>query len=54
MKKKPDPSQQKKPQLRMCIDYRKVNQSLFTAHNNSNGKVGHHSPCQKLKNYLAT
>ena len=23
----------------MCIDYRKVNQSLDTAHNNNNGKV---------------
>ena len=23
----------------MCIDYRKVNQSLITAHNNNNGKV---------------
>ena len=25
VKKKPDPSQPKKLQLRMCIDYRKVN-----------------------------
>ena len=39
MKKKPDPSQPDKPQLCMCINYRKVNQSLITAHNNSNGKV---------------
>ena len=39
VKKKPDPNQPNKPQLCMCIDYRKVNQSLITAHNNSNGKV---------------
>ena len=38
MKKKPDPSQPHKPQLHMCIDYRKVNQSLVMAHNNSNVK----------------
>ena len=53
MTKKPDPSQLHKPQLHMCIDYRKVNQSLVTAHNNSNGKVVSTSPCQKYKNYLA-
>ena len=39
IKKKPDPSQPHKPQLHMCIDYRKVNQSLVMACNNSNGKV---------------
>ena len=39
MKKKPDPGQCHKPQLQMCIDYRKVNQSLITAHNNNNSKV---------------
>ena len=39
VKKKPNPSQPNKLQLRMCIDYRKVNQSLIMAHNNSNGKV---------------
>ena len=39
VKKMPDPSQPDKPQLCMCIDYRKVNQSLNTAHNKSNGKV---------------
>ena len=39
VKKKPDPSQPHKPQLCLCIDYRKANQSLVTAHNNSNGKV---------------
>ena len=32
VKKKPDPSQPNKLQLRMCIDYRKVNQSLITAY----------------------
>ena len=32
MKKKLDPSQPNKPQLCMCMDYRKVNQSLITAH----------------------
>ena len=53
MKKKLDPSQPHKPQLHMCIDYRKVNQSLVTAHNNSNGKVVSTFPCQKFKNYLA-
>ena len=54
MKKKPDPSQPDKPQLHMCIDYRKVNKSLITACNNSNGKLVSTSPCQKFKNYLAT
>ena len=39
VKKQPDPSQPHKPQLHMCIDYIKVNQSLVTAWNNSNGKV---------------
>ena len=53
MKKKPDPSQPNKPQLHMCIDYRKVDQSLVTACNNSNVKVVSTSPCQKFKNYLA-
>ena len=39
VKKKPNPSQPDKPQLHMCINYRNVNQSLITAHNNSNGKI---------------
>ena len=39
VKKKPDPRQPHKTQLCMCIDYRKVNQSLVTACNNSNGQV---------------
>ena len=47
MKKKPDPSQPNKPQLHMCINYRKVNQSLITAHNSSNGKVNFHFPPAK-------
>ena len=37
VKKKPDPSQPNKPQLCICSKYRKVNQSLITACNNSNG-----------------
>ena len=53
MKKKPDPSQPHKPRLCMCIDYRKVNQSLVTACNNSNGKVVYTFPLPKFKNYLA-
>ena len=51
--KKPDPSQPHKPQLCMCIDYRKVNQSLVMAYNNSNGKVVSTFPLPKYKNYLA-
>ena len=39
MKKKPDPSQSHKLKLHMCIDYRKVNQSLVTALDNNNVKV---------------
>ena len=39
IKKKSDPSQPHNPQLHMCIGYRKVNQSLIIARNNSNGKV---------------
>ena len=53
VKKKPDPSQPHKLQLHMCFDYRKVNQSLVMARNNSNGKVFSLFPCQKYKNYLA-
>ena len=52
MKKKPDPSQPHKPQLHMCIDYRKVNQSLFTACNNSNGKVVSTFPLPKIQELL--
>ena len=53
MKKKPDPTQPHKPQLCMCIDYRKVNQSLVTAHNNSNGKVVSIFPLPKIQELLS-
>ena len=53
VKKKPDPSQPNKLQLRMCIDYRKVNQSLITAHNNNNGKVVFTFPLLKIKELLS-
>ena len=36
----------------MCIDYRKVNQSLITAHNNSNGKVVSTFPLPKIQELL--
>ena len=49
VKKKPDPGQLDKPQLHMCINYRKVNQSLITAHNNSNGKVVSTFPLPKIQ-----
>ena len=52
MKKKPDPSQPHKLQLHMCIDYRKVNQSLVTACNNSNGKVVFTFPLPKIQELL--
>ena len=52
MKKKPDPSQPNKPQLCLCIDYRKVNQSLVTAHNNSDGKVVSTFPLPKIQELL--
>ena len=53
MKKKPDPSQPNKLQLRMCIDYRKVNQSLITAHNSNNGKVVSTFPLPKIQELLS-
>ena len=53
MKKKPDPGQPNKPQLCMCIDYRKVNQSLITACNNSNGKVVSTFPLPKIQGLLS-
>ena len=52
MKKKPDPSQTHKPQLCMCIDYRKVNQSLVMTCNNSNGKVVSTFPLPKIQELL--
>ena len=50
--KKPDLSQPNKPQLHMCIDYRKVNQSLVTTCNNSNGKVVSTFPLPKIQELL--
>ena len=52
MKKKPDPGQPHKPQLQMCIDYRKVNWSLITAYNNNNGKVISTFPLPKIQELL--
>ena len=52
MKKKPNPSQPHKPQLQMCMDYRKVNQSLVTAGNNNNGKVVSTFPLPKIQELL--
>ena len=45
-------SEPDKPQLCMCIDYRKVNQSLITAHNNSNGKIVFTFPLPKIQELL--
>ena len=53
VKKKPDPSQPYKLQLRMCIDYRKVNQSLMTAHNDNNGKVVSTFSLPKIQEFLS-
>ena len=53
VKKKPGPSQPHKPQLQMCVDYRKVNQSLVTAHNNNNGKVVSIFPLPKIQELLS-
>ena len=53
VKKKQDPSQLNKLQLRMCIDYRKVNQSLITAHNGNNGKVVSTFPLPKIQELLS-
>ena len=52
VKKKPDWNQPHKPQLCMCIDYRKVNQSLVMAHNNSNGKLDSTLPLPKIQELL--
>ena len=51
--KKPDPTQPHKLQLWMCINYRKVNQSLVTACNNNNGKVVTTFPLPEIQNCLA-
>ena len=53
MKKKPDPSQPKKLQLIMCIDYREVNQSLITTHNGNNSKVVSTFPLHKIQELLS-
>ena len=47
--KKPNPSQLHKLQLQMCIDYKKVNQSLDTACNNNNSKVVLTFPLPKIQ-----
>ena len=52
VKKKPGPSQPHKSQLCMCIDYRKVNQSLVTACSNSNCKVVSTFPLPKIQELL--
>ena len=49
VKKKLDPSQPKKLQLRMCVDYRKVNQSLITTCIGNNGKVVSTFPLPKIQ-----
>ena len=53
VKKKLDSSQPKKLPLRMCIDYRKVNQSLITTHSGSNGKVVSTFPLLKIQELLS-
>ena len=53
VKKKPDPSQPDKSQHCMCINYRKVNQSLITAHNNNNGKIVSTFPLPKIQELLS-
>ena len=53
VKKKPDPSQPNKLQLRMCIDCRKVNQSLIVAHNNNNSKVVSTFPFPKIQELIS-
>ena len=37
----------------MCIEYRKVNQSLITAYNNNNGKVVSIFPLPKIEELLS-
>ena len=53
VKKKPDPSQPNKLQLRMCINYRKVNQSLINAHNGINGNAVSTFPLPKIQELLS-
>ena len=47
------PKSTKQSQLCMCIDYRKVNQSLITTCNNSNGKVVSTFPLPKIQGLLS-
>ena len=53
VKKKPDHSQPNELQLRMCIDYRKVNQLWITACNANNGKVVSTFPLPKIQELLS-
>ena len=53
VKKKPDPTQPNKLQLRMHIDYWKVNQSLITDCNNINSKVVSTFPLPKIQELLS-
>ena len=53
VKKKPDPCQPKKLQLRMCVDYRKVNQSLITTCNCYKSKVVSTFPLPKIQELLS-
>ena len=53
IKEKPDSSQPKKLQLRICVDYRKVNQSLITTYNGYNGKVVSTFPLFKIQELLS-
>ena len=53
IKKRPDPSQPHKIQLCMCIDYRKVDQCLVTAHNSNNGKAVSIFPLPKIQELLS-
>ena len=50
---KPDPSQPKKLQLRMCVDYRKVNQSQIITCNGNNSKVVSTFPLSKIQELLS-
>ena len=53
IKKQLDPNQPKKLQLRMCVGYRNVNQSLKTTHNCCNGKVVSTFPLPKIQELLS-
>ena len=52
VKMKPNLGQPHKPQLCMCIDYRKVNQSLVMSCNNINGKEVSTFPLTKIQEIL--